>query len=161
MGNKYKDQLSERAKALSAELNEILGELAKPSARLPLEPVPNNRTIARYVTFVKHFTGSRPYRYVAVRPEGRATWSVSGRTSMVNLTWDKLMAFVIADEADEAQAAASVRQLIAGYNREDTGLYYADDEADSDEPEHINEMSFVTQPDGSLPIIHHTPYYEI
>lgn len=145
MGSKYKDQLSERAKALSAELGKILGELAKPDARLPLEPVPGNRTTPRYVTFVKYFTGTQPYRYVAVRPEGRSTWAVSGKGSMTRVSWDKLMAFVIEGETDEARAAASVRQLIAGYNREDTGLYYAEDEDRDaeDEAYEINELSFV------------------
>lgn len=144
MGIARKAHITKQIEALSAQLNELLAEAVKPDARIPLEPVPNNRSIPRYVTFVKYFTGTQAYRYVAVRPEGRSTWAVSGKGSMTRVTWDKLMQFVLENETDEARAAASIRQLTGGYDPQDTGLVYADtkDQDDEDEAYTMNEMPF-------------------
>lgn len=126
-----KKRMDEIAKAW-ARLSELIAEQAAPKPDLPLEPGldgSGHRT-PRYVTFVKHFNGSTPYRYVAVRPEGRSYWSISGRTTMTRMSWDAMMAFVIKEELDPIKAAASVRQLTAPTN--DTGLDYADESTEEE-----------------------------
>ncbi len=115
-----------------ARLNELLAEQAAPKPDLPLEPglgASKART-ARHITFVKYFNGSTPYRYAAVRPEGRDHWSITGRTTMTRMTWDAMMAFVVKDELDPIRAAASVRQLTTPTNN--TGLDYAEEEVEED-----------------------------
>lgn len=138
-------KIAEQVKVLSAKLNALLEEAAKPDVRLPLEPGTggSRARTPRFVTFVKFFDGNKPYRYAAVRPEGSRTWAVTGRTSMVHATWDQLMAFVIKDEADEHRAAASVRQLMTPYNGEDTGLDYAEDN-DQDEADFTADVNEYT-----------------
>lgn len=145
MGKWNRAQMTDRARKLSTELNNLLAELQKPDARLPLEPGlgASRKNHPRFVTFVKYFNGTTPYRYVAVRPEGKKTWAVSGQRSMVHTSWDQLMKFVLENETDEARAAASVRQLMTPYNNEDTGLEYADDEA-TEEDLIVDAMNYQT-----------------
>jgi hypothetical protein len=108
--SKYTDRLSERAKILSAELAKTLKRLDDMAVRTPKEPEYEART-AEYVTFVKYFTGTTPYRYVAVRPENRHSWSVSGKRGHERFTWILLMDFVLDQETNAERAIASVSRL--------------------------------------------------
>lgn len=136
-------KIAEQVKVLSAKLNALLEEAAKPDVRLPLEPGTDGSRARtpRFVTFVKYFNGDKPYRYAAVRPEGSQTWAVTGRRTMIHLSWEQLMAFVLDDETNEHRAAASIRQLMTPYNAEDTGLDYAEDDTDAADFTAVNEYT--------------------
>lgn len=67
-------------------------------------PEPGEGSVVR---FAKLFNGSRRYLYSAVRtPKG---WSVTGRTTMNGISWDRLLKFIISDETAPSTAISSLR----------------------------------------------------
>ena len=84
----------------------------KAALRLPKEP--HRYGHLQVVTFEKTF-GKRygtGYQYAAIRPAGKTTWSVTGKTSLNGITWEQLVDFVISDEVsftNRQQALDSLR----------------------------------------------------
>lgn len=99
---------------MSAEELERLKERAdkrlRELAALPTEPMEGS-----VVTFYKKFGNSygKGYKYAAVHtPKG---WSVTGRTTMNGITWEKLIAFVKSEEGSLANEAMLSLTLMGSY----------------------------------------------
>lgn len=80
------------------------------AATAPAVPEPGRTRATTVVTFTKRFGAEfgTPYEYVAIRPGGRSTWSVSGkdRSNLTSVPWKLVAAFILRDETGESAAAA-------------------------------------------------------
>lgn len=102
-------------KTAKAELKELKAEEQKQEEAKPAVAIDWRHTwlateqppVGSVLNFRKKFNGVRVYHYAAVRsPRG---WSVTGRTSMVNVPWYRVLNFIISDEADQKWAAMTAR----------------------------------------------------
>lgn len=94
------------------------------------------------VTFTKRFNGSRAYRYAAIRTE--RGWSITGRTTMTNISWRQVLQFVVVDESNPELAKKSLHlatewvRIVPGYSRQEDAARRAG--ADHDGPNYEAEM---------------------